>query len=392
VPSSSNVLPRGSLERLRTLCLALPFFAPALSTPAQVFDLDKGREHVASLDGLWRFHSGDDPRWADPAFDDSKWTLISSEKGWSEQGYKNKAGTAWYRAKVLIPEGEGPIAICVPLIVTSYQLFTDGHLIGGEGGMPPHEHAYYYPHAGVYLLPHFDHAQTVSLAFRVWEWPDMAAYDPGGLRPGLLIGKKELIEKRGTDASHGTAWGLVSDCFIATLEMLAGFASLVLFASRTREKEYLWFAVMVMLDASDTYFFISFVYFHPFGIFELNRIATLLLSGTQLAGIAFYYELLRGRRNWLMWLSVGMIVLQSVLACIPVSSSGISVPQRNFFAGLVVLPIAVWTLSLLTRRAFEGLPDARLLVAPVLLQQIAWVAQFAAAAEDQAGWALVPMG
>jgi hypothetical protein len=77
---------------------------------------------------------------ADPAFDDSNWPLIRSDKGWSGQGYKNMAGTAWYRAKVLIPEGEGPLAIYVPYVQTSYQLFADGHLIGGEGGMPPHEH------------------------------------------------------------------------------------------------------------------------------------------------------------------------------------------------------------------------------------------------------------
>jgi sigma-B regulation protein RsbU (phosphoserine phosphatase) len=384
--------PRGSLMPLRTLCLVYLFFILAPASPAQTFDLDKEREHVVALGGLWRFHPGDDPRWSDPAFDDSGWPLIRSDKSWGDQGYKNMAGTAWYRAKVVIPEGEGPLAISVPGAGTNYQLFVEGSLIGGEGGMPPHEHAYYYPHPQVHLLPHFEHAQTVSLAFRVWQWPDMATYNPGGLRPGLLIGKKELIQKRGADANHGTAWGAVSDCFIATLEMLSGFASLVLFASRTREKEYLWFAVMFLLNAGKTYFSISFLYFHPFGIFEWNLIYTLLLSGTQLAGIAFYFELLRGRRNWLMWLSVGMIVLQSVLACTPVSSSGISVSQRNLFAGLVIVPIAVWTLSLLTRRAFEGLPDARLLVAPVLLQQIAWVAQFASAAEKQAGWSLVPMG
>jgi hypothetical protein len=386
-----NVLPRGSSVRIRSLCLALPFLAPALSNPAQVFDLDKGREHVASLDGLWRFHPGDDPRWADPAFDDSSWPLITSEKGWGEQGYKNMSGTAWYRARVLVPVGEGPLAVSVPGVGTSYQLFADGSLIGGEGGMPPHEHADYYPHPSVHLLPRFDHAQTVSLAFRVWQWPDMATYNPGGLRPGLLIGKKELIQKRGADANHGTAWGLVSDCFIATLEMLAGFASLLLFASRTREKEYLWFAVMVLLDAGTSYFSISFLHFHPFGILEWNLIYALLLSGTQLAGIAFYYRLLRGRRNWLMWLSVGMIGFESVLAFTSPSGSGISVPQRNVFAGLVIIPIAVWTLSLLTKRAFEGLPDARLLVAPVLLQQIARLADFAAGAENQAGWSLVPM-
>ncbi|MGO9775242.1 MAG: hypothetical protein ACLQGT_16415 [Terracidiphilus sp.] len=36
---------------------------------AQSFDLATGRLPVASLDGLWRFHTGDNPAWADPGFE-----------------------------------------------------------------------------------------------------------------------------------------------------------------------------------------------------------------------------------------------------------------------------------------------------------------------------------
>jgi hypothetical protein len=107
--------------------------------------------------------------------------------------------------------------------------------------------------------------------------------------------------------------------------------------------------------------------------------------------MAFYYNLLRGRRDWLLWLSVGMITLQSVLAFTTPSDTGISFPQRNIFQGVVIIPIAIWTISLLMRRALQGLPDARLLVAPVLLQQIAGVASAASNAEDQTGWYRVPM-
>jgi sigma-B regulation protein RsbU (phosphoserine phosphatase) len=165
----------------------------------------------------------------------------------------------------------------VPGVNTNYQLFADGSLIGGEGLMPPHEHAYYYPTA-VFLLPHVEHARTVFIAFRIWHWPDWATYASGGLRPGLPIGKKELIQKRGAAVDHSRAWSVASDCFLATLEMLAGFAALALFASRTREREYLWFAIMVLLDASSSYFDISFVYFHPIGIFEHEIIGFLLLA------------------------------------------------------------------------------------------------------------------
>ena len=52
---------------------------------AQTFNLQTGREPVASLDGLWRFHTGDNPAWADPNFDDSQWPLLRSDKTWNEQ-------------------------------------------------------------------------------------------------------------------------------------------------------------------------------------------------------------------------------------------------------------------------------------------------------------------
>ena len=30
----------------------------------------------APLSGMWKHHTGDDPRWADPAFDDSAWPSV----------------------------------------------------------------------------------------------------------------------------------------------------------------------------------------------------------------------------------------------------------------------------------------------------------------------------
>ena len=61
---------------------------------AQTFDLTTGRLPVASLDGLWRFHTGDNPEWADPNFDDSKWPLLRSDQDWAQQGYKGYSGLA----------------------------------------------------------------------------------------------------------------------------------------------------------------------------------------------------------------------------------------------------------------------------------------------------------
>src|SRR4051812_19059934 len=73
------------------------------------------------LDGVWRFHVGDDPRWADPNVDDSGWEtmdlsappssndgdvgLPNYTKGWGAHGHSGYQGYAWYRRTVTVPTG-----------------------------------------------------------------------------------------------------------------------------------------------------------------------------------------------------------------------------------------------------------------------------------------------
>lgn len=62
------------------LCLVLLLSAIYLPLHAQNFSLITGRDPVTSLDGLWRFHPGDNPHWASASFDDSQWPLIRSDQ------------------------------------------------------------------------------------------------------------------------------------------------------------------------------------------------------------------------------------------------------------------------------------------------------------------------
>lgn len=104
---------------------------------AQSFDLTSGRVPLASIDGLWRFHTGDNPAWADPKFDDSQWPLLRSDKNWSIQGYANYRGMAWYRFEVSVPAGLDHVALYLPRIRTCYEVYADGNLIGTFGVMRP---------------------------------------------------------------------------------------------------------------------------------------------------------------------------------------------------------------------------------------------------------------
>jgi len=55
-----------------------------------------------SLEYAWRFHPGDDPRWADPAFDDSDWELVEPLLLPHGRPRGSWPGTGWFRRHLRI--------------------------------------------------------------------------------------------------------------------------------------------------------------------------------------------------------------------------------------------------------------------------------------------------
>jgi len=104
--------------RLRASVLSAGLFLIACSAACAVFaqtaDFQQDRTPIAVLNGPWRFHAGDDPSFANPAFDDSAWSLLTADKGWSQQGYPGYGGVAWYRLAITLPENHGPLALYIP--------------------------------------------------------------------------------------------------------------------------------------------------------------------------------------------------------------------------------------------------------------------------------------
>lgn len=104
---------------------------------------------AVTLDGAWRFHPGDDLRWADPGLDDHAWDridLVSLPEnhdndvglpgwlsGWRTYGHSNLEGFAWYRRHVTLP-AEGEFSLLGPTMVDDgYQMFWNGRPVGGIG-------------------------------------------------------------------------------------------------------------------------------------------------------------------------------------------------------------------------------------------------------------------
>jgi sigma-B regulation protein RsbU (phosphoserine phosphatase) len=354
--------------------VGLVFLLSAMSLFAQgpaSFSLDSDREQIVALDGLWRFHPGDDADgqqgWADPKFDDSAWPLLRSYTGWSTQGYRNMSGFGWYRFRILKPAGSKPLAIFFPRMFTSYQIFADGKLAGGYGGMPPKMRLLAGP-APVILLPQTGgSATTISIAIRVWHWPYWATYYGGGPFTVGYVGDAGLIEQQRQDLLYSMTWVRVPPMFAVLVCILGSLFALLFAVQHPREREYLWFGVWLLFTAC----FESIRVYQIFANLEIpfrEVFTQSALAGADLALIGFYYCLLRGRRSWFFWVAIVFTLMRPLIHLLAMLGLVTNVATSTLTA-LLAMPAIFWILSIVSTRAMEGIPDARLLLAPALLQQ-----------------------
>jgi sigma-B regulation protein RsbU (phosphoserine phosphatase) len=335
---------------------------------AQSFDMNANRVPVISLDGLWRFHTGDDPRWADPQFDDSAWPLLRSDKSWTEQGYKDYRGVAWYRFKVVTPIGpDEPLSLQPAAILTnvldSFEIFANGQKIAVCGVMPPHPQRWDCP-VTLSSLPVTHPGGVLSMAIRVWRSPLHYVDVPPGRS---FIGTTNAMQIY-AQGQHDEILRDNTEVIVMTLlEGLSALFALALFFFSRSNREYLWFAAVMMFDSLQC---IDIVWnsFRPMSFLGYMEGYYSCAVGVNLAFLAFLYVVLRGRRSLLLYLGIlGNVFYLAWLLSSSFTQFGYehhnSLP---FLINAAALPSAIWIIALVTRRAIQGSFDARLLLVPVL--------------------------
>lgn len=348
------------------LVLVVTLFAFVRVACAQTFDLEQNREQVAELAGLWRFHTGDDPAWAQPGYNDSSWKLLRSDRSWSVQGYKGYGGMAWYRFQVIVPAQHPPLALYVPQFMTSYQVYANGRMIHQFGGMPPHEKADF---ALRQLIPIPNDVlitgQPVTIAIRVWHWPDWAMFEGGGPLGGegiVRIGDAAVLENFNYLAFKESFWQNATPGILLMIEVLAGLAGVALFLLGPGEREYLWFGIAQLLAAVNWGIQLS-ESLQPTGVISANVWESIITLGSNLFLLAFLFKLLRQRRGWLYWIAIGSALLGFV-AGIPGLLQWTSVSSWVAVVEVAYLPFYACVTILLISAVRRGDTDAKLLLFP----------------------------
>lgn len=211
--SCSAVLSRCALRALLMAVLsAAPLAALAAPAPLVVHDLGRATQ---TLDGPWQFHTGDNPGWAAPGFDDSSWQALQAGVPWDAQGHWGYTGFAWYRRHIEFAPGTPPdlnLALYLPAVDSACEVYWNGRLVGRIGKVPPHplwyQNAYGRIGSGTSDVP-LGPPQPGVLAIRVWKAPTILFADPeeGGIVDAPRIGSADAIAAFETGITYDWLYG-----------------------------------------------------------------------------------------------------------------------------------------------------------------------------------------
>ncbi len=383
------MLPRG-WDRCATVLLAFALLVligpkPAL---AQVVDFQNERAPVVEIHDLWRFHIGDDPRWSDPHFDDSSWPLIRSDQPWDGQGYPGYRGFAWYRFQIALPAHHSPLALFIPVIYGSYQVFAGGRLVGQLGGMPPEDRlAFSFTVGSERLIPLpgdlTSAGAPLNIAIRIWINPQTPTNALGaGPQAAIRIGDAALLSDWKTLQIRSGFWSLFATNILLLVYLIAGGAGLGLFLLRPTEREYLWFAAIELANAA---FGALWIYeaFHAVDLRVFWALSDCLQAASSVCFLFFLVALLKERPSWIYWIALASALVAPLPALISIGSVDVALITSAAVA-LTKLPYQVCVLAFLFFAARRGSLDARLLLGPVglsfglgVVERLLWAAHFA---------------
>lgn len=253
VPSPPR-LSRGVRAATPALLLAML----VLLLPAAAFAAQPAGEEARDL---WAAHTGDDPRWSRPEFDDSAWPRVAVRSSWREQGRQTYDGTVWYRHVVTLGE-EARLAgrrnelglLLGPPAYGGYEVYAGGRWIGRSRGWSS-SLPFGFPE--VFRVPGDaigkDGTVTVALRARRIGWASDPEPDNGPVSAVLAFGSYPALADRLAADWARRLLTEVPQVVLAALFGLAFLHHLMLFGRRRQQIEYLWFGLFSLVFAINTF-------------------------------------------------------------------------------------------------------------------------------------------
>ena len=297
------------------MCLSLFWAAPSLNaqmqaqpvlgSAAQPFDATNLRE-PAGIGDIGLVQAGDDPAYARPDFDDSKWLPVNAKSQLGEYFPHDRPNVVWRRIHIRISPTETGLALQEYLqVIPAFEVYVNGQKLMGSGRVEPS--VPYTSYAAIVARIPEAQLQSGSLVIAVRARADRSWR--GGAFPGfwadqLRLGQEsalrnqELLRVIGANGAE-VLWNL--------LGLGVGIAAFVLFTAQRLHLEYLWIFLSGVQGAANSSLDIIFrVNNLPMGwvlVYYLLEFAGWILL------LLICQSFLRKRFGWYQWLCAVAAVL-----------------------------------------------------------------------------------
>jgi hypothetical protein len=353
---------------------------------------------TVELTGLWKFHTGDNMAWAQPDYDDSDWGTIDLTPpegsanpelgtsgfipGWTDAGYPDHTGYAWYRLRINVQSSHGALAIKMPDSVDdAYQLYVNGKLLGEFGKFTEHGVTAYSGLPRAFRLPRELRSGPMTIAIRMWmdSATPFSSPDAGGMHGPPVLGHATvigtLIHLDWDEIGHEVGSG-----FLEMLILLLSWAVAVSLVSLDpKEPAYLWLSLVcaVTLLSNAVIMLVNFstaIAQNP-RLFLSDVILNPLRIGLWVVFWAYWFRIVRIK--WVhraVWGLVGLLMIGTALLRPPLYGEKIPVHAATYLLpSLLVLKLglAVLLLAITFRGIQKQKTEGWMAFAAVLLVAIA---------------------
>ncbi len=312
-----------------------------------------------SLRGQWRFQPGDDLSWANPALDDSQWQTLGVPQRWPTGGYPEQGQMGWYRLSLIVdPELRGTrlldqLAVRMGKVLSAYELYAGGELIGSVGRLPPLNETDYDRERVLSISESaVDADGRLVLALRVWGG-EAALVDSWGAGP--ISGEFKLGYFR--DLLIGGVIAELPGLIFAAMTLFFGCYHLYLYGRNRNLEAFFWFGLMACNVAVYGVMITQWKYITDLSFLSMKKIEFGAVYLLPAVGMQMIWSLLGlPISRWLRAYQVSFVAASLLVVLIPghtVHYQTLSIWQ------LWIIPIMAWAPWVLLRESRAGNAEAR---------------------------------
>ena len=320
---------------------------------------------VVQLDGPWRFQIGDDPRWADPATDDSNWLTVTLDKPLAEQGFETYAGYAWYRLRIQPQQltlGGGADAAPLHLLVTPYNVgqlsvYVNGVEAGHSRGMADSPRLYQSSPIDV-PLPQSG-SGPMLIAIRTWAAPGIPISH--GLLDRVEAGAAgDIADRLALAIARHWDQHVIAEMVVCFLFLGVAVLGFILYLAQRHHSEYLWLGLLcISVAVMGAVELLNQLALIPYGVFEVLS----LWTGRMFMAVTVEFVLRfagTGRRQFARGFQIAVLVLPFLsLIGLQTTYQVLSISAEVIFCGLITV--------LLFRAWRGGFREAGIMLVPFFL-------------------------